>query len=108
MSFMPRYWRGELVRLHTWTRDMAFAHPFRLRGFAMPLPPGHYAVEFAEMEVAVRDRTVKQIAHCMLPLPATLLPPGLQTVYKNVDHAELEQRHAEDRKAPRPKQPEAD
>ena len=102
MSFIRRYWRGELVRLHTWTREMAFTHPFRLSGFTMALPPGRYAVEFAEMEVAVRDRTVKQIVRCMFPVPAMLLPPGLQTVFKNVNHAELEQRHSEDRKAPGP------
>ena len=96
MSFVRRYWRGELVRLHSWTRELTFAHPFRLGGFAQALPPGRYAVEFSEMEIAVRDRTVKQIVRCMVPIPPSLLPPGVRTMSKNVDYAELEERHAED------------
>lgn len=98
MSFMQRYWRGELVRLNTWTQDLVFHRPFQLGGFAMPFPPGRYAVEFSEMEVAVRDRTVKQIVRCMVPIPPNLLPPGVRAMYKNVDHVELEQRHQEDRR----------
>ena len=68
----------------------------------MEFPPGCYVVEFAEMEVAVRDRTVKQIVRCMVPIPPALLPPGVLTMFKNVDHSELAERHAEDARLPGP------
>ena len=96
MSFMRRYWQGELVRMHSRTRELTFNQPFRLNGFAQPLPPGHYTIELAEVEVAVRDRTVRQILRCMVPIPPSLLPPGVRSMFKNVDHSELERRHAED------------
>ena len=96
MSFVRRHRRGELVQLHTWTRALRFNHPFRLSGLAHEMPPGRYAVEFSEMEVAVRDRTVKQVVRCMVPIPPSMLPPGIEHMFKNVDHTELEQRHAED------------
>lgn len=93
---MRRYWQGELVRMHSRTREMTFHQPFRLNGFAQPLPPGHYTVEVAEVEVAVRDRTVTQVLRCMVPIPPALLPPGVRAMFRNVDHSELERRHAED------------
>lgn len=96
MSFMRRYWQGELVQLHSWTRELTFQKPFRLQGFAQLFPPGHYTVELAEVEVAVRDRTVKQMLHCMVPIPPSMLPPGVRTMFRNVDYSELERRHAED------------
>ena len=96
MSFIRRYWQGELVQTKSWTRELTFKQPFRLHGFGQPLPPGHYTVELAEVEVAVRDRTIRQIIRCMIPIPPNLLPPGVRTMFKNVDHTELERRHADD------------
>ena len=95
-SSIRRYWQGELVRTHTWTRELTFTQPFRLGGFAQALPSGRYKVEFTEVEVAVRDRTVKQVMRCMVPIPPSLLPPGVQTMVQDVDHTELERRHVED------------
>lgn len=83
---------------------MVFSRPFNLGGFTMEFPPGRYVVEYSEMEVAVRDRTVKQIVRCMVPVPPVLLPPGVLRMFKNVDHAELAQRHAQDAGPPGPEE----
>jgi hypothetical protein len=79
-----------------WVERMTFRRPFFLKAVGEPLPAGTYEIEFEGVEIRVRGRSVWQISHCRVHIPAAMLGSANSGMSADVDHRELRQRLAED------------
>ncbi len=82
-----------IVRI--WTETLTFRHSFQLRGVG-ELPAGTYQIEFEEHDIVLHGHTKKQIMRCEIPIPQSMLSPGVLGMSAKIDHRELRLRQTED------------
>ena len=82
--------------MRTWIETVTFRKPVLFRAIGEPLPPGTYEIEFVEREFVLHGHSKWQIMRCSIPIPQSMLRPGVDGMTASIDHRELRERQAED------------